>query len=399
MPKVEALFGFDSESQLQDRTRISESGQTSTTSNATIAHHIKAANSLNEDTSDWPCPDLESCSYHRRPSWQEEEAIAARTDSNTGSSPVKTNTRIHNPFALSLHSLPPRSVSPAAAASASAHPPASHYNNTTRTTTLAVPQPHRNQKITFLSPFDNNNPFAVLPAPAVEAPLSPFCLMLPPSSPFSSFNSADNSNTTLLPVDMDSLSLPSSSPGLGTPSSMASTAGTSNCSCNNGPLDGNNHHRVVVPRQSSVHSIRSSDLSSSTYSMQGSTSASGSTSQHLSTSPTKPYYGTRSGSHGMPSTHAHSSFQSHQASDQCIQQQHNNDNLQCRRRSVDVGTLGNARGHQRNGRTSQADAPAAAFVPPDQLKAHRARKTNSQRNKEFLWVSILRHSRLPRMRN
>lgn len=51
-----------------------------------------------------------------------------------------------------------------------------------------------------------------------------------------------------------------------------------------------------------------------------------------------------------------------------------------RRRSVDVGTLVNARGHQRHGRTAKQDAPAAAFVPPDQLKAERVQRQVLQRS-------------------
>ena len=55
-----------------------------------------------------------------------------------------------------------------------------------------------------------------------------------------------------------------------------------------------------------------------------------------------------------------------------------------RRRSVDVGMLVNARGHQKSGRTTNKDAPAAAFLPPDQLRAQRAHRQSSQRNRESL---------------
>ena len=55
-----------------------------------------------------------------------------------------------------------------------------------------------------------------------------------------------------------------------------------------------------------------------------------------------------------------------------------------RRRSVDVGMLGNARGHQASGRAVQQDAPAAAFVPPEQLRVRRAQRTSKLQTNESL---------------
>lgn len=372
--QVEALVGAGTLMQENKRQQASGLRESPTTTHGPQGKTPSTA--LLNDASDWPCPDLEPCDYHRRPSWQEEEHYL---NTGAGSSSESTiahshTTRIHNPFSLSLRTLPPRSVSPGAgptsAVSATHHhqstattatTASSNKKNTNSNSNLKIPQPNHNNKITFLSPFDQqhiNQYAAFLPVPAVEAPLSPFCL---PGSPFTD-------------MDMDSLA---SSPGLGTPSSMASGSGSTTGSyCNGnaaglGPFDGAapSSYRQLAPRQPS---LQLSDLSPSASSHDPSPSASGTA--YLSISPTssstKPFYGIRSPSQGNT------------ALDHCMQQSDNN--LQYRRRSVDVGTLGNARGHQRHGRTSQADAPAAAFVPPDQLKAHRNRKTNSLRSKEFL---------------
>ena len=59
-------------------------------------------------------------------------------------------------------------------------------------------------------------------------------------------------------------------------------------------------------------------------------------------------------------------------------------NRDLRRRSVDVGVLGNTRGHQASGRTVQTDAPVAAFVPPEQLRVRRAQRTSRMQSNESL---------------
>lgn len=325
----------------------------------------------------WPCPDLEACSYHRRPSWQEQEQLQLQVDlaldradrpspqhTSRQSSPSPSSpARIHNPFALSLRSLPPRISSPAASSKAapSLATPQPSAASTAAASALKIPQPHQHpRRITFLSPFEAS--FSSLAAPAIESPLSPFCL---PGSPF---------------TDMESLA--SSSPGLPTPSSIASMNPGSPCYCH-GPSAFS--PSIAPPRANSQQSADCTfDSSLSFAATSGQTRHS---QQYLSSSPpSRVQFAGRSPSYQptMLSTAEPSS----QNSENALHLQ-TADSLPYRRRSVDVGTLSNARGHQRYGRTSQADAPAAAFVPPDQLKAHRARKSNNQRHKEFLYVYSL----------
>jgi hypothetical protein len=333
--------------------------QTSTSRQQDIQSNITST-----AASDWPCPEPDSCNFHRRPSWQVEEQLLLSSSSaplsiqkdNSTNIPAPAASppfKVHNPFALSLCTLPPRSTTtqthgsrtPGAVISSSAAG-SSCQKSVSNTNKLS-------SKPTFLSPFESSFLFPASTPPVVEAPLSPYCL---PGSPF---------------TDMDSLA---SSPGLATPSSIASTQ---YCCYSTTSLDGSYSYRQLAPSKARKDSANSDTASQNATASTSSSSPPVAGSHLLSCSPTS-----------KPQMSHHPSYlrDSHQFDATTFMPTHSADaNLvQYRRRSVDVGTLVNARGHQRHGRTSQADAPAAAFVPPDQLKALRARKTTTQRSKESL---------------